>query len=195
MSKMLAFGTLMIAALLFVPDQVQGQKRDANKGNVLPAGPQDYKTLERLKEVSGIIASADAKSIRFRIGNSKVVAAPGKKRGGVQVVQDYKEFELDLAEGVVIKKTFVAPEYDDKGNFKTNEAHAKELRTKGFIATKVEEIRSGNVAKLVLNPPKRGAKDEGVGNVPRPTVKAITLTQEGIPVEPAKGPEKKKKKA
>lgn len=193
MTKMLAFGTLMIGALLLVPDHVQGQKRDPNKGNVSQATPQDYKTLERLKEVTGIIASADARSVRFRIDSPKVVPGAGKKGYGPKLVHDYKEFDLDLAEGVVIKKTFVAPEYDDKGNFKTNEAHAKELRSKGYIATKVEDIRSGNVAKLVLSPPKRGNKDEGVGNVPRPTVKSITLVQEGTPVAPAKGPEKKKK--
>ena len=194
MSKMLGFGTLMIVALLFVPDHLQGQKRDPNKGNVLPASPEDYKTLERSKEVTGIIASADARSIRFRIDNPRLVpgGGGGKKRYAPQVVHDYKEFDLDLAEAVVIKKIFVAPEYDDKGNFKTNEAHAKELRTKGFIATKVEEIRSGNIAKLVLNPPKRGGKDEGVGNVARPTVKSITLVKEGVPVEAAKADKKKK---
>src|SRR5687767_9126456 len=132
MSKMLAFGTLMIGALLLVPDHAEGQKRDA-KGNVLPASPEDYKTLERTREVTGIIASADARSIRFRIDNPRLVPGGGggnKKRYAPQVVHDYKEFDLDLAEGVVIKRTFVAPEYDDKGNFKVNEKDAKELRSK-----------------------------------------------------------------
>ena len=195
MSKMLAFGTLMIGALLLLPDDVEGQKRDQNKGNVLPASPQDYKSLERVREVTGIIASADARSIRFRIENPRLVpgGGGGKKRYAPQVVRDYKEFDLDLAEGVVIKRTFVAPEYDDKGNFKVNDKDAKELRSKGYIVTKPEEIRSGNIAKLVLSPPNRGGKDEGVGNVPRPTVKSITLLKEGVPVEAAKAEKKKKK--
>lgn len=196
MSKMLAFGTVMVGALLFVPVRVEGQKRDKNKGAVIQATPQDYKALERVRELSAVIASADSRSVRIRIETPRLAPAAGtnKKQYKPQVIRDAKEFELDLAEGVVVKRTFVAPEYDDKGNFKVNEADARELRAKGYIAAKAEDIRSGNIAKLVLIPPKRGGKDEGIGNVPRVTVKSITLLKEGIPVEPARGPEKKKKK-
>ncbi|MCI0682874.1 MAG: hypothetical protein L0Y71_12295 [Gemmataceae bacterium] len=198
MSRTLGFGALMITAVLVVTDQAQGQKRD-NKGTVIPATPQDYKVLERVQTVTAIIAAADAQSVRFRIETPRLV--PSKNKGGgrnknrkqypPQVVLDSKEFELDLADGVVVKRTYVAPEYDDKGFFKVNEADAKELRSKGYIASKVEDIRSGNIAKLVLVAPKRG-KDQGVGNAARSTVKAIYLLKEGVPV--ATPNEKKKKK-
>ena len=197
MKKMLTFATCMIGMLLMLPEHAQGQRKD--KANVIPATADDYKNLARTREITGIIASADAKSLTFRIDlphlqpNAGRPYGKGQPGGGIRVVHDYKEYELDVSGAVVVKKMFVNADYDDKGNFKVNEAAAKELRTKGFIAAKIEDVKSGNIAKLVLSAPKQEDQAAGVGNVAKPVVKMIYLQKEGTPVEPSKAPEKKKK--
>lgn len=197
MKHMLAFGILIMGMLLVLPESAQSQNKDRNKGsNVMPATPDDYKSLARNKESTGIIAAADVKSLTFRIDVPHLAPAGGKpygkkSGGGVKVVHDYKEFELGVADNVVVKKMFVNAEYDDKGNFKVDAAAQKELRSKGYIAAAINDIRPGNIAKIVFS--TKQTKEEGVGNAPRPVVKTIYLVQEGIPIEASKGPEKKKK--
>ena len=195
MARMLGLGTLLLGVALLLPERAPGQNKDKDKnGTVVPAGPQDYKNFPTGKEVTGIIASADSKSLTFRLDYSHV--EPNIRKGrpyGAKVVKEYKEFTFDVDSAVVIKKKFVAADYDDKGNFTVNQAQSKELKAKGFIATKIEEIRPGNVATLVLAKAKAQEKVEGVGNVAKPVVKSINLIQEGTPIAGSKAPEKKKK--
>lgn len=195
MARMLGIGGLLLSALLVLPEFAQGQKKDpARNPTVVQASAQDYKNIASSKEVTGIVASADSKSLTFRQESSRV--EPNLKNGkayGVKVVKEHKEYTFDVDSAVVVKKKFVAPEYDDKGNFVVNQAQSKELKAKGFIASKIEDIRSGNVATIVLAKPKPQDKDAGAGNVPPPVVKSINLIQEGTPVASSKAPEKKKK--
>lgn len=192
MYKMLGFGTFMIGLLLVMPVEVHGQKK---AGNVEKASADDYKSLARNKEIAGIIVTADAKALTFRIETTRVQPGAGKGRPGyAKVVRFYKEFEVDVSDAVVVKKMFVDADYDDKGNFKVDAAAAKELRSKGFIASKIENVKSGNIVRLVLAAPKKGDEVAGVGNVATPVVKTIYLQKQGTPVEPAKTMEKKKKK-
>ena len=199
MKSMLAVGTLMIGLLLMLPENAQSQNKEKNKNaNVVPATPQDYKNLARTKEVIGIVVSADVKALTFRIDMPHMQPNAGqlygkRRRGGGKVVHDYKEYDLGVADNVVVKKMHLNADYDDKGNFKINEAAQKELRSKGFIAATIGDIKSGNIAKLVLTMPKTDAKEEGVGNITKPVVKTIYLVQEGTPIESSKAPEKKKK--
>lgn len=193
MKKMVGFGAAMIGLLLMLPDDVRGQKRDDKKsGNVVQAGPEDYKALAKTSQISAIIVSADAKSLTFRVDTPRLQPTPGK-RSYPKIVHMYKEFEVDVSDKLVVKKMFVNADYDDKGNFKVNEAAAKELRIKGYITSKIEDVKSGNLARLTLSPPKKGDEVAGVGNVSKPLVKSIVLEKEGTPVEPAKAMEKKKK--
>jgi hypothetical protein len=192
MTKFIGFGALLLGVLLLVPEQGEGQNKDMRKATVVQATAQDYKNLA--KELTGIIASADAKSLTFRLDYSRTI--PNVKKGrvfGAKVLREYKEFTFDVDSAVVVKKKFVAPEYDNKGNYVINEAAAKELKAKGFIASKIDDIRSGNVATLTFVPAKKQEKVEGAGNVPVPVVKSIVLVQEGTPVEQTRPPEKKKK--
>jgi hypothetical protein len=198
MAKMLGFTTLVVSVLIFVP-ALQGQRKDG-KNNVIKATPQDYKVLERVKEITGIIAFTDpnSKELALRVDFPQVQLAKGRgnnryKRPQFTVVHNYKEFELDVENAVVVRKMFIAIEYDDKGNIKGNEEQTKELRSKGYITAKYDDIRSGNVAKLVLKPPQRDKNVAGAGNVARPTVRTIVLLQEGKPLAMSKGAEKKKK--
>ena len=67
-------------------------------------------------------------------------------------------------------------------------------RSPGFIASKIQDVKTGNIARLVFASPKKGDKIEGVGNVAPQVVKTILLQKQGTPVEPAKTAEKKRKK-
>ena len=85
-------------------------------------------------------------------------ARPGRVRPGypaAKVVHEYKEYEIDVSDKVVVKKLYVNADYDDKGNFKVDETASKELRSKGYILSKIEDIKSGNIAKIM------GCEDDG----------------------------------
>lgn len=192
--RFIGIGAFLLSVLLVLPEQGQGQNKGAKgKAAVVPATAQDYRSVP--KQLTGIIASSDAKSLTFRLDYSRTV--PNRRKGkiyGVQVIREYKEFNFDVDSAVVVKKKFLAAEYDNKGFYVVNEAQAKELRSKGFLKAKVEDIKSGNVATLTFAPPRKQDKVGGAGNVPVPIVKSIVLLQEGTPVEAARPPEKKKKK-
>ncbi len=56
----------------------------------------------------------------------------------------YKDFDLDLSEKIVVRKMFLETEYDDKGNLKTyTKEELKELKgkdsTKPGYTAKIEE--------------------------------------------------------
>src|SRR5205823_504359 len=134
MTKLLGSGIILMALLLVSPAEVQSQaKNGAKNSNVTQATAQDYKDLERVKEFAATVVSADPKSVIVRIDAPQVKIA-GSRRPVLQ--RAYKEFNFDLTDDVVVRKTYVMPDYDDKGNFKINEELSKELRRNGFIASK-----------------------------------------------------------
>ncbi len=197
MKKTLGFAIVAMSGMLFCSDQAPGQNKDKKqKANVADASADDYKALARLKEINGIIVAASAKSVTFRLDNAHLQAKGvtyRPTRSNIQVVHDYKEFELDVGDSVTVKKKFVTVDYDSKGFLKPNEEEKKELQRKGYIAVKIEDVKPGNIATLVLVAPKREEKVEGAGNVAKPSVKSIVLVAEGNPVDTGKAPEKKKK--
>src|SRR5262249_35615872 len=151
-----------IGLLLLLPAEVQSQaKKGVKNGNVTQATPDDYKTLERVKEITATVVSADSTSVTIRVDAPQLKVA-GSRRPVLQKVTAYKEYNFGRTDGVVVRKKFVMPEYDDKGNFKPNEEQAKELRHNGFIACKIADIQSGNIAMLYFAPAKKTSdkKDE-----------------------------------
>jgi hypothetical protein len=135
--------------------------------------------------------------------------------GGVQtpnVNTAYKEFEADISANVVVRKNFLPFEYDDKGYAKTyTQAELAALRGKdtskpGYTA-KFEDLQSGQIVKLYFGSAKsttgtkdakkdgkKGADDEGVGNVARPVVTMILiLADPPANTMPAGNPPPKKK--
>jgi hypothetical protein len=113
-----------------------------------------------------------------------------------------KDYEFELQEGAVLRKTFLPTEFDDTGNLKEYTEKVKaELRgtdkTKPGYMAKSEEIVSGAEATLYLVPPKAKKKadkdDEGVGNVDPPFVRMVILTKESAGPASSAAPEPKKK--
>src|SRR5262249_54095002 len=72
----------------------------------------------------------------------------------------YKDFDLDLAEKVSLRKMSLGTEYDDKGNVKTYTKEEKEkLRGKdsskpGYEAN-IDELQTGQQVKVQLKMPKK----------------------------------------
>jgi len=106
--------------------------------------------------------------------------------GPFKVVNNYKEFELPMVDKVVIRKLTLGIEYDNEGQIiqRTKEDIAKlkgkDPKVPGFAA-KLDELKNGQVVHLFLNPAKvdkNADKDEGIGNIPRPTVRMIVIVQE-----------------
>jgi hypothetical protein len=76
------------------------------------------------------------------------------------LAHQYKDFELELAEKVALRKMFLENEYDDKGNLKTYTKEEKaELRgkdtTKPGYQAKIEDLQSGLQVKIYLKMPKK----------------------------------------
>jgi len=103
-----------------------------------------------------------------------------------KVAHDYKDFDLPVADKVVVRKLNLGMEYDNEGNVKTftKEEIAKlkgnDPKVPGYAA-KLEDLKAGQFVHLYLNPPpkaEKDQKDEGVGNIPRPTVRMIVILQD-----------------
>ena len=179
MTRLLGCGITLIGLLLLLPAEVQSQaKKGVKNGNVTQATPDDYKTLERVKEITATVVSADSTSVTIRVDAPQLKVA-GSRRPVLQKVTAYKEYNFDLTDGVVVRKKFVMPEYDDKGNFKPNEEQAKELRHNGFIACKIADIQSGNIAMLYFAPAKKTSDKKDEIDASRRSVNKIVLIGEG----------------
>jgi len=122
-----------------------------------------------------------------------------------RIVHQYKDYEFELQEGAVLRKVFLATEYDDTGNIKEYTEKVKaELRgtdkTKPGYLARLDEIIPGAEAKLTLIAPKATKKDpkakddDGIGNVDRPIVKMVVLTKESTSTPVVGGAPKKKDK-
>jgi len=114
-----------------------------------------------------------------------------------RTVTTTKDYELDLEEKVVYRKSFLPMEYDDQGNIKkytTEEKLALKMDDKLYKAT-AEEVQNGQEAKLYLTIPKKKAKtDEDATPPEHATVNKIVLTKEAPAASSSPGDAPKKKK-
>jgi hypothetical protein len=183
MTRILGFGILLLGLLVVLPAQVQSQAKKNGNNNVAKATAQDYKNLERYKEFDNVtIVSASATAVTVRVADRLKVQATGKYGTSIKTTPTFKEYEFDVADGVVVRKKFVMPDYDDKGNFKANEEQTKELRRNGFIVSKIEDIQSGNYATLYFAPAKKTSdkdKKDDIDSASRRSVNKIVLIGEG----------------
>lgn len=137
----------------------------------------------------------DMQALQLAIAKAAKGPATAKmpKDGPFRVVTETKDFDLDIADKLVVRWLNPPFEYDDKGNPKT---YTKEELTKmrgpdpklpGYMG-KPDDLIAGQTVKLFLTPPPKDSKtakrpkldeDEGIGNVPRPTVQMILIVEEG----------------
>jgi hypothetical protein len=143
---------------------------------------------------------------QFQIALAKAMAKGGKDGGKMpangpfKVVTEKLDYDLDLEEKIVVRWAKPPFEYDDKGNVKvyTKEELEKlkgtDPKLPGYAA-KVDDLMMGQTVKLFLTPPPKDAAKkprlidevEGVGNVPRPTVRMLLIIEESnLPVAPPK---------
>jgi hypothetical protein len=115
-----------------------------------------------------------------------------------KTVTTTKDYDLDLEDKVVYRKTFLPAEYDDEGNIKKYTAEEKlALKTddKRYKAT-ADEVQSNQEATLFLTIPKKKSKSDEDSTPPEhPTVNKIVLTKEAPTVSTSPGDAPKKKKA
>jgi hypothetical protein len=200
MKRTLAFGSVMFAAVLLLPDAAVGQKKDGKPASIA-ATPQDYDRLRNMREITGKVIFADESSqmIAFRIDvpqiqpNQNKNGQGNRRRRGRYAVAPYrivmggKDFELPVENNATVQRRFVTVDYDDKGFLKNNKEDADLIRAKGYIPAKYTDIKSGMIAKFYLNRPKADAKDS------KPSVRMVVLLQKGAgPLQPAGTPAKKK---
>jgi hypothetical protein len=131
---------------------------------------------------------------------------PGGKNAGNQanmpylVVNNSKDFELEVQDSVVTRRVYLPTDYDDKGNLKQySKAELAELKGKdsskpGFAA-KYDDLAVGQQVKLFLVPSAAKKKVEGE-DVPtvKPSVRMVLILQDApMPglTAPAKGDKKK----
>jgi len=174
MKRMLIAAATLVAALLWLPDAAEGQKRD--KVQVTRATPQDYAQLRNSREITGKIVFVDASSnlLSLRLESKQKTPVKGQPKFGWMITTVGKDYEFQVEAAAPIRKMFVGVEFDDKGFVKDKDEAAALLRSKGYIPVKYSDIQSGMVAKLALAPPKAGAKEEG-----KPTVRSISLIAQG----------------
>jgi hypothetical protein len=151
------------------------------------AGPDDYKKLAKLGSYTGKLAGVGAKSVTFRIDDTDYQArlkwaqglpAAQQKQALSQVETQYaqvkwalgKEFEIEFADKIALRKLHLPFEYDDKGNPKKYTAAdlAKLKGTgghPGYVA-KPEDFTPGALATATFS----RATKEG-----RPTVAVLIV--------------------
>jgi len=105
-----------------------------------------------------------------------------------KVTLDHKDFDLDFADKITVRKMFLETGYDDKGNLieytkdKIAKLKGDDTKLPGFVA-KFDEMESGVMAKVMLipvaNPAKKSKDDDPlVGAVDKPTIRLVLLLQE-----------------
>jgi len=124
------------------------------------------------------------------------------------VVHNYKEYDLETQDKVVVRKMFLPQEFDDMGNVKKwTEKEKADLRVDDkkppVYVAKLEEAAPGMEARLHLTAPPKKKKDKetksddepGAGEVERPTINMIVLLKDNPSssnIPSASDPKKKK---
>ena len=127
-----------------------------------------------------------------------------------KTVMTKKDYDLEVQDEVVVRKTFLGIEYDDTGNLKQySEKEKAELRgndkSKPGYAAKFDDVQPGQEVKVYLTPSKVQKKEKAkkakpdddepvVDGSDRPTINMIVMTKqsEGSGIQPA-NPRKGKK--
>jgi len=200
-------------------------KPPAGNANNNNASSQMQHHMQRLNQLQGNLARAktpqQAQSAKNAIMHEQQAAAQQMARisqqmansnnknnnsnnGPYKVVMDHKDFDLDFADKMVVRKMFLETGYDDKGNLieYTKEKIAKlkgdDPKLPGLTA-KFDEIQPGVIAKVMLIPVANAAKtkskddDTLVGAVDKPTIRLVLLLQEKKDA-PSSGKDKGKSK-
>jgi hypothetical protein len=176
MRQVLFLGGLGLALLLVCAEESQGQKKKTTKEEAAKATPEEYKGLQKLKEIEGKVGSADG--------------GAGKLYMQLTVNGVVKEFEMVFADKAVIRKMMLGVEYDNEGNIITRtpaeiaKLKGNDPKVPGYPA-KIDDLKSGQYVHLYFakQPPKDKAEKpeeskEGVGNVARPIVRMVVILQE-----------------
>ena len=121
-------------------------------------------------------------------------------KNAFKVVNEHKEFDLESAPEVVVRRLELPAEYDDKGNLKKyTAAELKELKGKnpdlpGYTAT-FDELRAGQTVRVTLAKPKADKdkpKDKDAADDKKPQVSMIVIVADAPADTPA--PKGKKNK-
>jgi hypothetical protein len=287
LARVFSFGCFIaLFAALAAPNEVVAQKK---KGKAVDNGyaalPEDYKTIQNKKELTGEIVAVSGLVVTLRVDTPKVEANPKYKapsgaaansaqnrlwQDGQRLQQDYqramnaknpverqrqlqryqldlaryqndvakqnqqllaksnkvtdnknnttdpfivvhsfKEFDLETADKLAVRKMFLPMEFDDMGNVKTyTDKQKSELKDpKGGYVSKLDEAAPGMEARLLLTAPPKKAKDketkdketkaddEPGASIERPTINTIVLLKDSPSSGniPAADPKKKKK--
>jgi hypothetical protein len=103
--RVVTFGVVLLAIVALAAPEVGAQKKKDNKdkSDTNPALPADYKSLQKAKEVSGIIVSVSGTTVTFKLdyphleNNPKykppTVTNPGAKGYNAQANQQYRDFQ------------------------------------------------------------------------------------------------------
>ncbi len=110
--------------------------------------------VQRQQRMQQLMASMQRQDAQQTAANSNPNNQP------FMVAHQYKDFELNLSDKVIIRKMVLEKDYDDKGNLKTYTSEEK-ARLKGNdpalpgYKAKVDDLSSGVQVKIYLKMPKK----------------------------------------
>lgn len=172
MRRVLPF-LLLLPALIAMTAAVTGQEKTIGKGKPgVKATPDDYKRLAALRTYTGHV-SVGPKSVSFKIDDSAYMAElkiatampniAAQKAAVARVDQKYaaskwalgKEFELEFADKIALRRKNQPFEYDAKGNPKVSNVAAGAGGLPGYPA-KIEDFSSESVSTVTFGAMKNG---------------------------------------
>jgi hypothetical protein len=181
---------LVAAALLMLPltHLSVGAIAQDEAERIKKASPDDYKKFAKLGTYTGKISGVGAKSVTFRIDDTEYQAKrklaqalpnAAQQKAAINLLEAQfanvkwalgKEFELEFAAKVVLRKLNLPFEYDDKGNPKKyTPAEMAKLKGPGNLpgyVAKIEDFTPGASATAIFG---RATKDG------KPTVATLTV--------------------
>jgi hypothetical protein len=170
--KLVSINTMSVTFRLDIPHLDPNPKYKPPKGN-----NRQYQQLQNIyRQQAKIMATRDPFVRQMKMQQlmatmqkdqylqmMQAAAANGKPNNQpFLLAHQYKDFELELAENVIVRKMFLESEYDDKGNLKTLTKEEKaDLRakdpnpTKPGYQAKMEDLQAGLQVKVYLKMPKK----------------------------------------
>jgi len=103
---------------------------------------------------------AKMQQLQMQMMQQAVAANSNPNNQPFMVAHQYKDFDLDMSDKVILRKMFLETEYDDKGELKTYtdkekaDLRGKDLSQKGYTA-KMEDLQTGQIAEIYLKMPKK----------------------------------------
>jgi hypothetical protein len=170
--KLVSIDTMSVTFRLDIPHLDPNPKYRPPKGN-----NRQYQQMQRIyRQQAKIMATRDPFVRQMKMQQlmatmqkdqylqmTQAAAASGKPNNQpFLLAHQYKDFELELAENVILRKSDLERKYDDKGNLKpyTKEEIAELRRqdpnpTKPGYQAKMEELQAGLQVKVYLKMPKK----------------------------------------